>query len=185
MVGHQVYLNAVSYLSYVTFYFVASLFIAVRRETKWTFIMVCFPRASCWFHVCFLFDSEDEGDMWTSTELHRVTIQKIMTSVGTFNYRCENISCFRRESTTIQTSFEAYQATCTMGTGGSLLRARRPRREADRSPQYNVEVKNGGAIPPLPLHLHGMILNQSRTRKTLLFKATYLDMPVSNYMEWI
>jgi hypothetical protein len=35
---------------------------------------------------------------------------------------------------------------------------KRPGRESDRSPP-NAEVKNGGAIPPLPTRLHGVLLN--------------------------
>jgi hypothetical protein len=34
------------------------------------------------------------------------------------------------------------------------------RREADRSPPSSAEVKDGGAIPPLPhTRLHGVVLN--------------------------
>jgi hypothetical protein len=37
---------------------------------------------------------------------------------------------------------------------------KRPVLEADHhSPPSSVEVKNGGAIPPLPTCLHGMVLN--------------------------
>jgi hypothetical protein len=32
-------------------------------------------------------------------------------------------------------------------------------READHSPPSSVEVKNGGVIPPLPICLHGVLLN--------------------------
>jgi hypothetical protein len=32
-------------------------------------------------------------------------------------------------------------------------------READHSPLFNAEVKNGEATPPLPKHLHGVVLN--------------------------
>jgi hypothetical protein len=36
-------------------------------------------------------------------------------------------------------------------TGGSFPgRAKRPRYEADQSPPYTFEIKNGGAITPLP-----------------------------------
>jgi hypothetical protein len=34
-------------------------------------------------------------------------------------------------------------------TGGSLPRVKQPRCEADHSPLSRIEVKNGGAIPPL------------------------------------
>jgi hypothetical protein len=32
-------------------------------------------------------------------------------------------------------------------------------READHSPLSSAEVKNGGSIPPLPIRLHGIVLN--------------------------
>jgi hypothetical protein len=31
--------------------------------------------------------------------------------------------------------------------------------EADHSPPSSDEINNGGAMPPLPTHLHGMVLN--------------------------
>jgi hypothetical protein len=31
--------------------------------------------------------------------------------------------------------------------------------EADHSPPFSAEVKNGGAIPSLPIRLHGRVLN--------------------------
>jgi hypothetical protein len=36
---------------------------------------------------------------------------------------------------------------------------KRKKREDDYSPAPTAEVKNGGAIPPLPLCLHGTVLN--------------------------
>jgi hypothetical protein len=47
-------------------------------------------------------------------------------------------TCSRQRPNTVRT------ADCFTGT-------KRPGREADHSPQFSVEVKNGGAIPPLPL----------------------------------
>jgi hypothetical protein len=32
-------------------------------------------------------------------------------------------------------------------------------REAEQSPPSSVEVKNGGALPPLPICLHGIVFN--------------------------
>jgi hypothetical protein len=32
-------------------------------------------------------------------------------------------------------------------------------READHTPPSSAEVKNGGVIPPLPISLHGSVLN--------------------------
>jgi hypothetical protein len=39
------------------------------------------------------------------------------------------------------------------------LKVKRPRREAHHSSQYIAEVKDGGAIPPLSIRLHGMVRN--------------------------
>jgi hypothetical protein len=36
---------------------------------------------------------------------------------------------------------------------------KRPVRESDHSPPSSAEVKNGGAIPPLPIRLRGVMLN--------------------------
>jgi hypothetical protein len=36
---------------------------------------------------------------------------------------------------------------------------KRPGREADHCPPFNAEVKNDGAIPPLPIRLYGVMLN--------------------------
>jgi hypothetical protein len=41
------------------------------------------------------------------------------------------------------------------------LGVKRPGREADQSPLSSAEVKNGKAIPPLHIHLHGMVLNEA------------------------
>jgi hypothetical protein len=43
--------------------------------------------------------------------------------------------------------------------GAVSLEVKRQGREADHSPPSSAEVKNGGAIPPLPLRLHGVVLN--------------------------
>jgi hypothetical protein len=47
-----------------------------------------------------------------------------------------------------------------MGTGGSFPMVKRPGHEADRSPLLSAKIKNGGAIPPLPICLHGIVLNE-------------------------
>jgi hypothetical protein len=43
--------------------------------------------------------------------------------------------------------------------GAISLGAKRSERKADHSPPANVQVKNGGAIPPLPICLNGEVLN--------------------------
>jgi hypothetical protein len=39
--------------------------------------------------------------------------------------------------------------------------------EADHSPPSGAKVKNVGAMPPLPIHFHGMALNELSTGTTL------------------
>jgi hypothetical protein len=36
---------------------------------------------------------------------------------------------------------------------------KQPGHEADHSPPSSAKVKNGGAIPPFPIHLNGMVRN--------------------------
>jgi hypothetical protein len=48
---------------------------------------------------------------------------------------------------------------CSMGTEGSAPRLKQPGREADHSPPSRVEVKNDGAVPVLPIQLHGVVIN--------------------------
>jgi len=40
-----------------------------------------------------------------------------------------------------------------MGSRGSFPEVKRLAREADHSPPSNSEVKNAGAVPPLPQHV--------------------------------
>jgi hypothetical protein len=50
----------------------------------------------------------------------------------------------------VQTACEAHPASYSMRTGDSFPEVKRLGRDADRSPPSNAELKNGGAIPPLP-----------------------------------
>jgi hypothetical protein len=52
-----------------------------------------------------------------------------------------------------------------MGIAGSFsgVKLKRPGREADHSPSSSAEVKNGGAIPPLPICLHGIAVSYFST----------------------
>jgi hypothetical protein len=60
----------------------------------------------------------------------------------------------------VQTGSGTHQAFYPMDTEGlPPPEVKLPRREADRSPSSNAEVKDGGDIPPLPVRLHGMVLN--------------------------
>jgi hypothetical protein len=53
----------------------------------------------------------------------------------------------------------ALEAIHPMGTGGCYPGAKRWVRETDRLPPTSAEVKNGGAIPPPRIHLHGIMVN--------------------------
>jgi hypothetical protein len=53
----------------------------------------------------------------------------------------------------VQTGSGAHPASYPVGTIGSFFR-----REGDHSPPYSAEVKNSGAITPLPIHLYGTTL---------------------------
>jgi hypothetical protein len=46
-----------------------------------------------------------------------------------------------------------------MDTGGSFSGVKQQRLEADHSPPSSAQIKNGGAVPPLPICLHGIVLN--------------------------
>jgi hypothetical protein len=52
-----------------------------------------------------------------------------------------------------------------------FLALKRPRREADHSPQSTAEIKNGGAMPPLPHNLHEVVLSWLCTGRTLPISA--------------
>jgi hypothetical protein len=53
----------------------------------------------------------------------------------------------------------AHPVSYLIGTGVLFSGAKRPGREGDHSPSSSAEVKNGGAILPLPICLHGVVLN--------------------------
>jgi hypothetical protein len=43
--------------------------------------------------------------------------------------------------------------------GAISLEIKWPGLEADHSSVFSAEVKSGGAVPPLPIYLHVMVLN--------------------------
>jgi hypothetical protein len=47
---------------------------------------------------------------------------------------------------------------CKISTAGCFARVKRQVREADHSSPSNAEVKNDGAIPPLPIGPYDMVL---------------------------
>jgi hypothetical protein len=59
----------------------------------------------------------------------------------------------------VQTGSRAHPAFYPMGIVDSFPGDKAAGREADHSPPSSAEVKNGGAIPPLPIRLHGAVLN--------------------------
>jgi hypothetical protein len=59
----------------------------------------------------------------------------------------------------VHTGSGAHPASYPMGSVGCFPGVKRQGREADFSPPSTVEVMNGGAIPPLPIRLHGVVLN--------------------------
>jgi hypothetical protein len=66
---------------------------------------------------------------------------------------------FPAASTTSRPNLGLTQPPIQWVPGALSPGVKRPGREADHSPPSSAEVKNGGAIPPLPIHLHGMVLN--------------------------
>jgi hypothetical protein len=59
----------------------------------------------------------------------------------------------------VHTGSGTHPASYPIGTGCSSPGVKRPVREPDHSPPASAEVKNDGAIPPLPIRLHGIMLN--------------------------
>jgi hypothetical protein len=54
------------------------------------------------------------------------------------------------------------------------LNVKFPGRETDLSPPSNADVKNGGAIPPYTIYLHGVVLNYLRTGIALSFALFFI-----------
>jgi hypothetical protein len=59
----------------------------------------------------------------------------------------------------VQTGPGTHTASYTMGLWVLSPEVKRPGREADYTLPSSAEVKNGGAIPALPISLHGVVLN--------------------------
>jgi hypothetical protein len=59
----------------------------------------------------------------------------------------------------VQTGSGAYLAFYPVGTGALSQGVKRQGREANYSPPSSAEVKNDGDIPPVPIRLHGVVLN--------------------------
>jgi hypothetical protein len=53
--------------------------------------------------------------------------------------------------------------------GAVTLGVKRQEREVDHSLPSCVQVKNGGAIPPLPIRLYDVVLNELSTRDNFTF----------------
>jgi hypothetical protein len=54
--------------------------------------------------------------------------------------------------------------------------------EADHSPPFNVEVKNGEVIPPLSKHFHGVELSELSTGTTSLHSNENQFLQILPYM---
>jgi hypothetical protein len=59
----------------------------------------------------------------------------------------------------VQTDCGAHQPPAQLVPRALSLGVKRPGRETDHSPPSSADVKNDGAIPPLPIRLHGVVLN--------------------------
>jgi hypothetical protein len=59
----------------------------------------------------------------------------------------------------IQTGSGAHAASSPMGTEAFSPGLKRPEREADRSPPFSAEAKNGGDIFPLLICSYGVVHN--------------------------
>jgi hypothetical protein len=62
-------------------------------------------------------------------------------------------------STASRSALEPIQPSTEWVPGTVSPQVKRPGREDDLSPPSSAEVKNDGAIPPLPIYLHGVVLN--------------------------
>jgi hypothetical protein len=59
----------------------------------------------------------------------------------------------------IQITSEAHPASYPIGLGALFVGVKQPGCEAHHLPPSSAKVKDGGAIPPFDIHLHGMVLN--------------------------
>jgi hypothetical protein len=71
----------------------------------------------------------------------------------------------------VQIGSEAHAASLSNGYPSFSQGVKRPGRGADHSPPSpsSAQVKNGGAIPPLPIRLHGLVLNYLKYRDNFTF----------------
>jgi hypothetical protein len=72
----------------------------------------------------------------------------------------------------VQTGSRAHPVSYPVGTGALSSEVNRPGRETHHSPPSGAEVKNGGAIPPLPIRLHGVVLNYTGTTLPLPYNVS-------------
>jgi hypothetical protein len=72
-----------------------------------------------------------------------------------FSARARDFSLLR----SVKTGSGAHPASYPKGTGALSPGVKRAGRETDYSFPSSADVKNGRAIPPLPIHQHGMVPN--------------------------
>jgi hypothetical protein len=120
-------------------------------------------------HRNLLLDASCSG--FTPAELEKEDFRKeprhIFLSIGAGiaqsqrqSKRLRNKSCSHDKSNTFFSS-HSVQSDSETHSGSYLFPrgVRRLRHEANYSPASSPEVKNGGAIPPLPPYLHGVVFN--------------------------
>jgi hypothetical protein len=71
---------------------------------------------------------------------------------GSFPSRAKRVSLLHNA----QASFEAHPSSYPMVAWDSFQGVKRQVSETDHSPPSSAEVKNGGAMPPLPIRLHNV-----------------------------
>jgi hypothetical protein len=67
----------------------------------------------------------------------------------------------------IQTGSGPHSSSYPIAAGAVSPCVKRHWIEADNTPPSSVEIKNGGAIPPIPIRLYGMVLDELSIGTTL------------------
>jgi hypothetical protein len=81
----------------------------------------------------------------------------IQKATGLYSWQRQNFSIFQ----SIHTCSGAQPAPYPLGTGGGggFTQVKWPRNETDHSSPIQYHGQEGGTIPPLPVCLHGLVLN--------------------------
>jgi hypothetical protein len=73
----------------------------------------------------------------------------------------------------IQTGSEPHSSLYPMVTGALSPGVKRSERESDQSLPSSVGTNNGGAVRPIPIRLHGVVLNELSIRTTLFLSLMH------------